>query len=512
MMSRVINALWATFIVVGISYNLSVLQTASAETLIEQKIQRLLEEVQARPDNAVLRNNLAVAHIERALALHNQGATEPAIKALKEAISQFEMAVEIAPSDAFISANFAQATLNLAALYQLKDQFKGAERYYAKSIELFEKAGKADRAVKARISLARLYYAMDDLDRARDEYLNLISSKKSAMDPTTLSEVCVDLAGVYIASGDMINAKAVLIDSISVAGGNVRSHVMLGQVHYWLGEKEKGLSELQKAEQRATLPSQLNMIGESYRGLGLCDHAMRLFNKALKSASGKDRAHAHVGLGHCTEGRDQIRHFEEAVAAFRDLATDPDLLCVRGKLSFSKYQETKSLKDLREAIQWHQKAVEYQPKASSHHNDLALAYKSLYKEECEEGFLESAMEEYKSARGLHRGPLDPILLANLARGYLDYAVAKESGCRDVREGTYHYTLRRIAEERSTSKEVSRYIEEAISYYERVIVLSPESKEAYEELRSIYHALKREKAVERLETRAFKFGIDLTPIK
>jgi hypothetical protein len=122
------------------------------------------------------------------------------------------------------------------------------------------------------------------------------------------------------------------------------------------------------------------------------------------------------------------------------------------------------------------------------------------------------IQEYKRARDLHRGPLDPILLSNLAHGYLAYAVARFSGCEDIRNNTYHYVLRRIAETKSVPPEITQNIEQALTYYERVITLSPEHREFYEQLRSLYHALNRENAVRRLEARAQKAGISLSPIE
>ncbi|MFW6114760.1 MAG: tetratricopeptide repeat protein, partial [Thermodesulfobacteriota bacterium] len=308
----------------------------------------------------------------------------------------------------------------------------------------------------------------------------------------------------------MEKAKTALIESINASQQSAPSHVMLGQVYYWLGDKEKGLNELLLAERCALAPSDINAVGSAYRNLGLCEQAIRLFTKALETASGKARVHAYVGLGHCSKGESRTQYFEQALSLAK--GDDPDLFCVRGKLCFSRYEKGKNLKDLREAIEWYQKAIAYRPENATYHNDLGVAYLSLYSETCEKNFLDSMIEEYKRARDLHSGPLDPILLSNLAQGYLAYAVAKFDGCEDIRNDTYHYVLRRIAETKSVPPEVTQNIEQALMYYERVITLSPENRESYEQLRSIYHALNREEAVKRLEVRAQKAAIKLSPIE
>jgi tetratricopeptide (TPR) repeat protein len=485
--------------------------TGRAQTSTKEKIHRLLEEVAARPDNAILRNNLAVAYANRASELYEQGEIEAAITALDDAVSQFDIALKIIPSDTSIAENYAKTCLNLGELHRSRKHFKSAESYYAQSAQIFEKAGDLKQSAQAQIRLARLYYyAMNDLSMAQTLLINIITSKKAALDSTTLAEVYVDLANTYIASNDMEKAKDALIESINVSRQHVPSHVMLGQVYYWLGNKEKGLNELLLAEQCALSPSDINVVGSAYRDLGLCDHAIRLFTKALDNASGKARVHAYVGLGHCSKGESRIRYFEHAVSL--DQGNDPDLFCVRGKLCFSRYEKGKNLKDLREAIEWYQKAIAYRPNIATYHNDLGVAYLSLYGETCDKNVLESMIEEYKRARDLHSGPLDPILLSNLAQGYLAYAVAEFNGCDDIRNDTYHYVLRRVAETQSVPPEVTRNIEQALSYYERVITLSPENRESYEQLRSIYHALNREDAVKRLEARAQKSGISLSPIE
>jgi len=301
------------------------------------------------------------------------------------------------------------------------------------------------------------------------------------------------------------------MESIKIWGNNPQSHLMLGQVYYWLGEKEKGLSELLLAEEYAKSSHELNRVGSAYRGLGLCDRAIRLFRRALEGPADRNKIQAYIGLGHCTDGEIRIQYFKNAVSLDPN-AREKTLFFVRGKLSYSEYRQNKELKDLQSAIQWFQKAITFRPKVSAYNNDLAIAYMELYKQTCDPGALDSSAKAYKQAEKLHRGPLDPILVANVAHDYLAYAVAKDSGCKNVQNGTYQSTLRKVAKGQPVSTEVMTYVKESISHFERAITLSPEIKELYETLRSIYHGLGRKENVRRVEERASMFGIDLAPIQ
>ena len=111
-----------------------------------------------------------------------------------------------------------------------------------------------------------------------------------------------------------------------------------------------------------------------------------------------------------------------------------------------------------------------------------------------------------------RGFPSSILLSNVAQDYLIYAVAKQIGCEDARQGYYQRLLKAIAKGQSVSPDVVARVDEAISHFERAITLSPERKEVYEKLRSVYYGLNRNESVKRIESRASKFGVQLIPLK
>jgi tetratricopeptide (TPR) repeat protein len=269
---------------------------------------------------------------------------------------------------------------------------------------------------------------------------------------------------------------------------------------------------MQLAEQFASSSYDLNLIGNAYRSLSKCVQASRLYKKAIANASRtKDQIEANIGLGHCSEGKVKISYFEKAVA-LDPKKSDPDLHFARGKLAKARFSKGDNLEDLSDAIQWFNKAIEYRPKISAYHNDLAIAYIDLYLKKCDEETLSMAMKEFQLSKELHRGLLDSILLGNLAYEYLIYVVARQRGCEDARSGTYQRTLIEIAAGQSVSEETLQYLEESISYYERAITLSPERKDLYENLRFIYHGLNRKEGVSRVEARAAKFGIPLSPIE
>lgn len=480
---------------------------------LEQKIHRLLEEVRVRPDNAILRNNLAVAYTDWAVELFNEGAIDLSIQKLEKAIVQYEKAVKIKPSDTDILRNFGSACYNLGVIQRKKRQFEFAIASFEKSAHLFEGAGAAKRAFNAQLAIARIYYhAMNDLELARIEFTKLIRSKKQAIDANTLSEVYVDLASIYIATNDMSKAREALEESIKVSQASARSHLMLGQVYFWLGQNEKASNEMQLAEQFASSSYDLNLIGNAYRSLNKCAQASRLYKKALENASiTKHQIEAYIGWGHCSEGNVKISYFEKAVALDPN-KTDPDLHFARGKLANARFSKGNNIEDLSDAIQSFNKAIEYRPKVSAYHNDLAIAYMNLYMKKCDEEALSMAMKEFQLSKELHRGLLDSILLGNLAYEYLIYVVARQRGCEEARSGIYQRTLKEIAAGQSVSEETLHYLEESISYYERAITLSPERKDLYENLRFIYHGLNRNEGVSRVEARAVKFGIPLSPIE
>lgn len=479
---------------------------------LEQKIHKLLEEIRVRPDNAILRNNLAVAYTDRAVELFNEGAIDLAIQKLEKAIVQYEKATKIKPSDTAILRNFGSACYNLGVIQRKKRQFESAIASFERSARIFESAGAAKRAFNAQLAVARIYYhAMNDLELARNEFTKLIASKKHAIDAETLAALYVDLASIYIATNDMVKAREALGESIKVFQRGARSHLMLGQVYFWLGENEKASDEMQLAEQFASTAYDLNLIGNAYRSLNKCDQASRLYEKALENASiTKEQIGAYIGLGHCSEGKVKISYFEKAVALDPD-KTDPDLHFARGKLATARFSKGDNIEDLSDSIQWFTKAIKYRPKEYAYHNDLAIAYMNLYFKKCDKEALATAMKEFQLSKELHRGQIDPILLGNLAYEYLIYVVACQRGCEDARSGIYQRALKEIAAGQSVSEETLRYLEESISYYERAITLSPERKDLYENLRLIYHGLNRKKGVKRVEDRAAKFGIPLSPI-
>jgi len=100
----------------------------------------------------------------------------------------------------------------------------------------------------------------------------------------------------------------------------------------------------------------------------------------------------------------------------------------------------------------------------------------------------------------------------VAQDYLIYAAAKQSGCEDARNGYYQNSLKAIVKGKSVSPDVVIRVDEAISHFERALTLSPERKEVYEKLRSIYYGLNRYESVRRLESRASQFGVRLTPLR
>jgi tetratricopeptide (TPR) repeat protein len=352
---------------------------------------------------------------------------------------------------------------------------------------------------------------MEDPDRAEGIFKKLIAEQKDRVDEKTLSELYLELAGIYISTGNPAKAKSVLTESIQKWGKDTQSHLVLGRIHHWLGEKEKAFKEFEIAEKLASSSDAKNTIGELYRQLGMCDNAKRLFNEALEGPATDSIIAAYVGLGHCSEGEKAIECYEKALALNME-SNSSSMVFIRGKLLHSKFRQSGSIEELHEAIRFFQKAISAKPAESAYHNDVALAYMALYKETCEENVLQSAMNEYQLAEKCYRGFPSSILISNKANSYLTYVVAKQNGCEDARRGYYQRSLKEIAEGKAISTETVAFIDEAIAHFERAITLLPESKEAYEKLRLIYYGLRRFENVKRLESRASNFGIKLTPLK
>jgi tetratricopeptide (TPR) repeat protein len=455
---------------------------------------------------------LARTYGKRAAKLYGNDKLESAVAVGKDAIPHYEAALALSPSDTVILRDFGITYLNLATFHESENQLDLAECCLVRAVELFQKAGDMDKVINTEIRLSRLYYyAMEDPARAEKKFQELIARNKDEMGNNILSQVYLELAGIYIMSGDLSKAQSILIKSVQVSGENPQSHLVLGQVYYWLGKKEKAFKEFDKAEKFASSARVKNTIGEAYRQLGLYKEAKRLFYKALEDSSPDVRIAAHVGLGHCLSGEDEIQHYQKAIDLDAE-SVNPSMLFIRGKLSMAKFTQRGNIQEINEAIQLFNSAIRMKPEESAYHNDLALAYMTLYKETCEESDLESAMNEYRLAEKWYRGFPSSILLSNVAQDYLIYAVAKQNGCEDARQGYYQSTLKAIAKRQSVSPEVVARVDDAISHFERALTISPERKEVYEKLRSVYYGLNRIESVNRIESRASKFGVQLISLR
>jgi len=294
-------------------------------------------------------------------------------------------------------------------------------------------------------------------------------------------------------NAELTAAEETFLSIRSVAGGSDDYKIYLGQVYFWLGKQDEGMGLFNEVlDGSGRDPVQLVNVSSTLRNLGKVGLAAELAQEAYDSSDDKEikgyAANMMQLLANSIE--DRITWLERGDQDSGYVKSS--LLDNKGHLAAQKGDDKKAAGYYRQAIQ----IMESLPENATSYNNTALTYFSLHRVTGDQAAYGKGVDLMSKAVDL--APDQSILLSNSASALVtnslyetlgdsvDYAFMKSTPTLETAK--YHYA-------NETQKAVIRDklsahpdMIKAIDYFERSILLSPNSLSNYSELQDVYHFL------------------------
>ncbi len=308
------------------------------------------------------------------------------------------------------------------------------------------------------------------------------------------------------------SAEQVFLAIGGIAGESDAYRLSLGQVYYWLGKQAEGrklFNDFLTAKSRGF--EAIMEIAARLRQLGADGEARTLAEEAYgKGSKSEERQQAALMRSLCHKDLD-----DEIAWLYKSDTADPrikaSLAKALGEKAFEGGRDDEAVHQARSAIE----AYAAMPRSASTLNETALAYYAIFKTTGDRPSLERCQDYFQQAVELN--PTDSILLYNAGVTVLDGAVADLIG-GDIDLHALHqpgdmallgYLYHDHADRAALVKRVNEHpgIARAISYLEKVMVLSPKNTRAYAAIYPIHHFTHNEPALRNLEQRLRSAELD-----
>lgn len=308
------------------------------------------------------------------------------------------------------------------------------------------------------------------------------------------------------------SAEQVFLAIGGVAGESDEYRLSLGEVYYWLGKQSDGhklFDEYLTSKSRA-FPDLVN-IAARLRRLGADPESRALAEEAYNKASKSDEQHeaAQFRTLLAKDDDDKIDWLNKCDAS--DPSIKADLAKAQGDKAIREGRDDEALRQFRVAID----TYAAMPRSAATVNDTALTYYSMFAVDGDRQSLDKCVDYLQQAVDL--SPADPILLFNagmtlldgsvsdLIANDLDLRVLHESGDASLLGHLYHDQATREA--LIARVKAHPGITRALSYLEKVMVLSPKSERAPAAVYGVRRFTRDEPALRALEQRIRAADLD-----
>ena len=309
-------------------------------------------------------------------------------------------------------------------------------------------------------------------------------------------------------------AEETFLSIRSVAGEADDYKIYLGQVYFWLGKQTEGMTLFNEVIDISNRdPMALLNVSSTLRDLGKVGLAKDLAQEAYENTQDDDvKGFAVNMMQHlATTLEDKIKWLERA-----DLESPfvkSSLLDNRGHLAAQRGRNNEAAEYYREAIN----LMESQPESAANYNNTALSYFSLYRVTGDRGAYGKGVDLMSKAVEL--APDQPIMLSNAASSLvvnsfyetlddqIDYDFLKINPSFDTVQFYYSNETEK-SKLRENLRKHSDMIK-AIDYFERSILLSPNSVDNYTELQHIYYFLNDTEAMKSLAVKISENQVDVS---
>jgi tetratricopeptide (TPR) repeat protein len=310
----------------------------------------------------------------------------------------------------------------------------------------------------------------------------------------------------------LVSAEQVFLAIGGIAGQTAEYRISLGQVYYWLGKQADG---------RKLFDDFLAAGGRNYgdvlkiairlRQLGALPEARAMGEEAYsKTSKPEEQNEAATFRSLCSKDLDdQIAWLRKASSS--EPWVKATLAKALGDKAYEEGREAEAGRQFRTAID----AYAAMPRTASTVNDTALAYFSVFLATGDRSALDRSDDYFQQAVALQ--PSDPVLLYNagvtLLGGALADIIGADIDLRALHDSGSFSLLAYLYNDQASHDVYVRRVKEhpgmarALSYLEKVTVLSPKSGQAFAAIDALHEFTRDDAALHTLETRIKAADID-----
>ncbi|HEY2586651.1 MAG TPA: hypothetical protein VGI81_12880, partial [Tepidisphaeraceae bacterium] len=311
---------------------------------------------------------------------------------------------------------------------------------------------------------------------------------------------------------ELESTEQVFLAISGVAGASDEYRLALGQVYYWLGKQAEGhklFEDFLASKGRGF--EYLLRIGARLRELGAESEARAIAEEAYKKASKPEEQHEAARLRFllANENDDEIAWLTRCDTA--EPTIKAELAKATGERALREGHDDEAVRQFRVAID----TYAAMPRTETTLNETAIAYGAIFRTTGDRQMLDRCVDYFQQAVDLN--PKDPILIynagvtllgasfADLIGGDLDLRVLHAEGSPSLLRYLYHDQAGRQA--LITRVKGHPGIARAVSYLQKVMVLSPKSDRAPAALYAVYRLTRDEAALRALEQRLRAADLD-----
>lgn len=304
---------------------------------------------------------------------------------------------------------------------------------------------------------------------------------------------------------ELESAEQVFLAIGGIAGESDVYRLSLGQVYYWLGKQVEGrklFDEFLSSKGRGF--DSLMQVAFRLRQLGAIPEARAMGEEAYNKASKpEDQNHAASFRSQCfTDRDDRIAWLNKSDLSNPSIKAD--LALAIGEKAFEEGLDAEASRQFHIAID----TYATMPRSSSTLNQTALAYYAIFQATGDHQSLDRSMDNFQQAVDLE--PTDTILLYNAGVTILDGALADLIGndidLHALHQGGQIGLLGFLYRDQASRDALARRVKEhpgiarALSYLEKVVVLSPKNENAYQVIFGIHSFTRNDTALHAFEQR------------
>lgn len=297
-----------------------------------------------------------------------------------------------------------------------------------------------------------------------------------------------------------------------VAGEDDRYRLSLGQVYYWLGKQAQG---------RKLFEDYLAANGRGFQNLLNVAFRLRQLGAIPEARSTAEEAYTKSGKREEQQGAAFFRSMlykdtDDQIAWLNKSDTsDPtikaELAEATGDKSFEEGHDDEAVRQYHIAID----AYNAMPRSATTLNETAIAYYDVFRANGDHQSLDRSLDYFQQAVDLK--PQDTVLLSNagevILRGAIADVIGSDIDLRALHEtgdlSLLGYLYRDQAARDAMAKKVREHpgVIRALSYLEKVVVLSPKNVGSYSAIYGLHHLARNDAALRTLEQRLQAADLD-----